>query len=675
MSSINPDGMGGLNLNDGEIKIPAKEQRFEQSIVKRYADRNHRGKFRLVTIREMTNTPAEEVEAKLLEVQANLEDAAMRTGSPFPYPLPKNKKGDVEAGSVYGVYLDEDLFGLDRLVYTFIHVPGSQCRCYIHATGDGREDWTINIVHEVNRSEADKLTGLRTVRWRIVTIESLYQFRMIYFLENTPDPTNPKALPVGYSHNYSLDNIHYIGGNTWTAMSIEPDDRIPIYALASADNDRYTPIGVIMRSLGQSRVQSLVSYSATPTHVFTWNKDNLVINKRVRKASQTIDWKSYTNEKVLRFTRNHEYSLDIPIRIKDETNPGKKITACEFREFSKGSATYVGNLNNPVTPSRYQSIDYGTDAKRLAIESYTMETDVIRVKKSICNYMPNPAKVSVCNPCYIPIPAANYDMSLFLLHHFKNRVHTGSIKHPVQTKAVQGKRTFQYGDSYKYWWAYGAIDNILILTDERYRIIKTARGEQPSRVRIGSMLDLGDIKVDETSPNRIITTWESEPNPPTGFFGLEEGIMVFRLMYTNPPIMGHDSIYYYEINPEPVPDSGADMPDYANITGAAREAGNFLKNMYTQLLGALGGGGLDSLDIGEIIMNQDDNNTLLAREPTPTQLAHMIENPEHFPVGYFEQDLIEYELDTFNQGYYTVYNSDQSVAKTVPFIKLLKTKV
>lgn len=646
--STDPTGKPKVTTDNGtEINLRPQEIRRDTSQSKKYPTSTPSHKFKLVTVRRLTNITLSELTQELTNSYKTLEAVALRTGKPAPFPVPPATEINVQ--NAYGVFIDEDLYGISTPVYTFV-ANSPKVKVFITTTGSNKSDWSVHIAHDLLRETNPDKTF--TTHWRIVSIDSDENGKRYEVLEDT-------ALPDCYSYNFDISALNYVGGGTWSGMAVERKDRIPVYALASADNERYIKVGVVMASFGQTQVRSIVAYSMTPTYVFTWQRGKLQLNRRTRNATQTVDIGRLKGEGVLAFTRSHSYNLDIHQRLenKEEDND---ISAVVINEFSQGKATYVGNTNAPGVRSQYQSPDFNTDKQRLSIENVEMNTNVIRPTQFEYNYNITQNKIGLVSMSYIPVACANADMSLFLRYNLGNA--KGEVLHGSEIKRTPGSRGFQYGDTYKYWWGYGRVIETYPYGDtNRYRRLKApgfdADGNQlPDRVKIGSMFDLGELKIDVV-PNRVITTWDSEPNPPSGFFGFEEGTLKFWVVYVNPPIIGHEGVYYYHINPPKV-GTGSGSFEVNDFGGEQRFQQNVLKYMYSQMIGALGGGGLTSFDIGNVTIAGNDKESIVVREPNSTQKAALIERPETFPAGYFDSDLYTFELDNENVGQITDYDSN-----------------
>lgn len=641
--------------NGNTYTLSNQESHVKTNVNKRYPTTTINSKFKLVTVRRLTNLSTEEVNRRLEASYKQLEAAALRKGLPVPYPL-KQVTVD-EVANTYGVYVDEDL-GNSAPVYVFT-TDTTKVKAFITTSGAGRNDWSVHIAHSLEKTKNPDGTYLN--KWRLVTIDSSDTGYIFYVLEDT-------GTHKSFSFNFDLDSLHYLGGGTWTAMSVDREDRLPIYALAPANSDRYIKVGNVFASFGETRARSLVAYSMTPSYVFTWQRGRLQLNYRTRNAAQTLDRNSLTKDGVIKFTREHEYNLEIPLRL-ENTQATNNIRPITISEYSQGKATYVGNTNCPSISSQYQNPDYGTDKKRLSISGILMKTNIMR--PLVLNEATlTGRKLSKCPLNYTGIICASANASFLLKHDIGEG--SGEFNHPYELKRSAGKRGFQYGEDYKLWWVYGRVIDFYEYGDtNRYKRLKNpgfdANGIRlPDKVKIGSMFDLGNL-IKSNKPNAVETTWDALPNPPTGFFGVEEGTLSFYISYLNPPLIGHSGVYYYHINPDIVGVGGGDFE--LNDNGVAAEQRlnqNVLKNLYSQMLGGLGGGGLSSLNIGNITIAASDVESIIVRDPNTTQNAALRARPETFPAGYFDTDLYTFVLDTNNQGFISIYDLNGSIQNTYP---------
>lgn len=610
-------------------------------------------RFKLVTVRRLTNLTLEEVQTALEQQQARTAAAALRSGLATPYPAPiVASEGDLK--QIYGVYVDEDLYGRTQPVYLFFS-PSATIQCYIAATGTGRDDWMVSCAHALE--QRDNPDGTSSTRWRIYHIDN----RLPENPARTDYVLDSSALPKGFEANFSLSNLHYSGGGCWSCLAVDPTDRLPVFEQVKAYvAENYIPAGQAHRGLGAGKSKAIVAYSLTPTYSLSWCRGVSALNTRTRRFQQTTDIEAFLSSGVITTTRSHAYSLKLSYRPELSTET-QTIAASDRTEFSNGEATYVGSTNYRVN-SPYQSPDYGTDAARLSISRYKMETNVIRPRKT--------------DPI-LPIRAASYNMSHYLA--MECGTATGEINHPTELQYAAGSRGYDYKDSYKFWWVYGEVIGVYPIGDtQRYRIVRPSL----DRVPIGDMFDLGELKIDKQ--NRIITTWEGRANPQTGFFGFEEGKLTFIIQYLNPPLIGHDGVYYYELNPLNIGTSGFYDRSFVGNSGAVGGFSNsFISGgsgadaqlqqqqttqlIYTQLLGALGGGALESINIGFVNIARNDGESVVVREPTQDQKAELEESPHLFPGGFWESNLLDFEFDNNNQGEGISYSTDGTVQRTWVF--------
>lgn len=658
---------------DGKITIKSRQNkthivnpdlvRQSNKVGKSRPEQSISNRFKLVTVRRLTNITIEEANAKLKATQEALVKTAIATGQPVPYPAKEVSNTD-NLKQVYGVYVDEDLYGKADPVYVF-NSASSSIKTFITSNGADRDDWSVHIAHLVDKIKNPDSTF--TTSWRLITIDKkLKGNSSTYILES-------QSLPPSYSFNFDIDNLNYLGGGCWTAMAVDLNDRIPVYAMAPTDTDRYIRVGQPYRIFGVGAAMSLVSYSLTPSRSFTWCRGVLKQTYRERFCNSTFDVAYYKDTGVIKTVREHSYTLPLCYR---PALPGK--TELIINEYVQGTATYVGNSNLTVS-SLYQSPDFNTDVGRLAIANYTQTSNIVRPSKLESSVTLSEGKGVKQDVCHIPVLAASNDFGFFI--RYDAGTLQGSINHPDEIKHSAGSRGFQYGDDYKYWWGYGKVLAVTPYGDSnRYRTAKTTG----IKSKIGSMFDLGELKIDKR--NRIITTWDSLPFPQTGFFALETGTLKFIVQYVNPPLMGHDGVYYYEINP---PRIGAfstagdrtyegnttpQVNGYASSTGLiggsddAKSQQNKLIYAYGQITGALGGDTLiNSFNIGLLTIGKDEIESIIVRSPDSVQKAYLAENPETFPGGFYPMDRSTTILDNANHGYTSSYDSEGDLGSTDTF--------
>ncbi|MGL5923691.1 hypothetical protein [Chroococcidiopsis sp.] len=659
-----PSGELFMTGRDGneELLNPRVLSERESSTVRR-PGKQQPTKFKLLTIRRLTRQSLETAKQELEKQQRQLEAIALRTGQPAPYPSKIPVTTD-DVKQVFGVYIDEDLNGTTAPVYVF-SAPSDRMKAFITANGEEKTAWSVHIAHSVERLRNPDGT-LKTI-WRLYTIDNqlLASERSDYFLDSI-------QLPECYQENYDIDSLVYLGGGGWSGLAIDSKDKIPLIATApSTKKDRYIPVGAVTRYIGEGRFPAIVQYSVTPSYSFTWCRGHLKTTYRERAFDQKLDIKELLDSGVITVQRDHQYALDLCYRpALPYLGPASERLK---KEISSGTATYVGNTNY-ATASIYQSPDYGTDVSRLAIAAYSMETNVVRPVKFEKSTNLSLLKLSYQEESHIPILASSPTFSTYIS--LNPGTFRGSLKHGYEQKGAIGKRGFDYPDYYKYWWVYGKILETYSIGDtNRYRLSKSSG----SQVKIGSMFDLGELKIDDRK-NRVITTWDSLRNPQTGFFGIESGTLTFAILYLNPPLIGHDGVYYYEINPEnigslwggdrtrllekgsaAVPPVGL-APSYVAGSDDPQENANQMLTAYSQFLGAIGGGAVSSLNIGTVTIAPKDGESVVVRSPTPGMKAAMQERPELFPSGFWDGDLLDVVLKDSLQ--YTEYDSQGEVVKS-----------
>ena len=662
----------GKHYLDDELLTPELLSQ-ESRQIKRKGESEQSYKFRLLTIRRLTERGLDEVYNELLEDQSRLESAALATGSPTPYPAQINRD-TLDLKQSYGVYVDEDIKGDSEPVFSFT-ASSPNIKAFIVSTGAAEDEYVIHLCFLVDKYPNPE--GLSTTIWRLVTLES-NQNGVPGIVIHSIDST---ALPESFSFNLDVDSIQYLGGGTWTAFSLDKDDRIPLYGNVSASDPRYKPIGTVRRYLGVSAVQAIVNYSITPTYSMTWNRGELKLSKRSREVIQEYDSQSRSQANVIKFNRFHRYEMNLCER--PERGDTSEVVR---REFVEANATYVGSTNARIN-SPFQSPDYGTDVRRFSMSEYTQESNILRPKSLSRTYNLNSNKHSRQRITYIPVLAASSDMAVYL--RINQGIAKGSIKHPDEVKQTRGKRGISFHDYYPYWWTYGQVLSVIPTGDtSRYRILKSPLPGTSDRIRVGDILDEGELLLDPEVGNRIVSTWTVPANPPTGFFGLFEGSVNFIITYISPPLIGHQGVYYYEIQPRVVGlfgnnlnrsyygDFKSGIPAAADAAGSFRGIGatpqdrqNSLLLLYSQMIGALGGGAVSSLNIGNVSIASRDSESIVVSEPNPSQRAALGTEPSTFPVGFFENTL-DYglTLDNNNNGTFFFYNSSGELTSSTPIV-------
>jgi hypothetical protein len=147
-----------------------------------------------------------------------------------------------------------------------------------------------------------------------------------------------------------------------------------------------------------------------------------------------------------------------------------------------------------------------------------------------------------------------------------------------------------------------------------------------------------------------MTTWGTPINPESGFWAVRQGIFEFVLKYSMPPLFSHDGCYYYQVNPRRVVsnsssgdryyDSSVTIPQsgFAAVSGFyppnALNSQNAYINVYNQILGSFGAGGISTYNIGYRPIAANDSESLLVFAPNPEQQAELGEQPSLFPSGF-----------------------------------------
>jgi hypothetical protein len=446
-------------------------------------------------------------------------------------------------------------------------------------------------------------------------------------------------------------------------MSVDPSDRIPVIAQVQGSTEQYIPIGASWKAYGSTRTVCIVAYSLTPSYTFTWCRGQLIINRRAREASHTTDMEFLKSDGVIRVVKKYSYSLDICQRP-DLLSLGN-ITPVTVPEYSNAEAIYLSNTNAPETPGLDITPDYGTDARRLAIQSYRQVTNVLRpVNFEYALNLSSNRVVNQADATFNPVICASNDMSTYLRINIGEG--KGSINHGFELKRENAKRGFQYGEAYKLWWCYGKVNSFYPTNDGMiYRRSKTAEARGlPSLFPTGETLfNRGELRLSAKYPNATETTWDSLPNPPTGFFGIKTGNLTWAIEYSNPPLLGHEAVFYYHINP-PLPDvddsiSKQDISASDNLNQV-----NTLRNLFAQMQGGLGGDSTSNLDLGRIRKASTANDSIVVLNPSPSQKAELLAVPEKFPAGFWETLLYDATYDNDNRGTIVTLNSDGNIYST-----------
>lgn len=618
---IRQDNAGRIYLKDRNDKQYLLSNQLINE--KTYISKNTSGtqinsKFKLVTVRKLTYFTSSELKEKLNAQQTQLKETALRTKQPIPF---KDDLITDNTEQVYGVFIDEDLYGINVPVYIFSS-ENSKIKCFITANGTGVNDWSIHIAHIVNIINNPNNT--KTINWRLYSIDSNLNNNEIatYILES-------KSLPSCFSYNFDLNSLNYLGGGCWTALGVDINDKIPNFALAPL-NGRYSPIGLAAKiNNSEARTNSLVSYSFTPTYSFTWCRGVLKLNKRLREAYTTFT--NDTEEGTYKLKKEFTYNLALTYRpLLSKTNIN--IKQYSENEYSYGQAEYVGNTNLKIC-SAYQCPDYGTDNARVSLKNYSQNSNVIRAVK-YNNIFTNSVNKNINqNLSYLPVLASSNNMSTFIKLTFGEG--SGSISHGNQIKSTSGSRSYGYSYDYKSWWTYGKVLFVYPYGDTR-RFLTSRSSNSLSGIPSGSMFDFGQLLMSETNVNSVFTTWDAPVNPPSGFFPYYIGTLNFIIQYINPPIFGHDSIYYYEINPAQI-DAGTAENNYFDNSDEAKALVQ-TQQYYSQIQAAIGGVGLSESFIGNVNIGSNETDTLIMRNPTATQLSILRQNPEYFPVGFWVEN-------------------------------------
>lgn len=627
---VRKDVKGSIYLRDRRDKEHLINPRvlYKKTVItKNRGSTKLNSKFKLVTVRTVTNYTLDQIKDILESQDEQLREKALINGQPIPFkskiPVTEN-----DLKQVYGVYVDEDLYGNKTPVYLFFSA-NTKVKCFINATGNTKDSWSIFLSHMV--SQETNPNGTKTSNWRIITIDSNLDLptRVIYFLDSN-------QLPDCFRYNFDIATLNYLGGGTWTAMGVEIPDRIPVISPASTnDLDKYIFIG----NTAPNRYQpAIVTYSFTPSYVFTWCRGNLELNYRTRSHSNTLE-NDRVNSGLEYLTKTYNYNLKINQRPALE-NINYDISKVDKQEYSFATCKYVTTTQGLIN-SAFQSPDYGTDYLRTVIQSYSQTSTVIRPKKFHSNL--NSYSFSYQSPCYSPIVCASPRMTSFIRYELGEGI--GSIDHGYEEKISSGSRKYSYFYPYKLWWVYGKIVGLAPKGDTKlYLSSKTEFTGTP----IGSMFDLGELLISTTNGNAAVTTWDSPINPPSGFFRYRIGELKFIITYLNPPLFGHNSIYYFHINPLQVLASDEDDKHLAVLEGSGALGADYdnsldqqkaMQLIYSQINAGLGGNGLGEFNIGIVNPSSGSGFTRLILNPSTYQIAEMKAEPERFPYRFWENSL------------------------------------
>lgn len=592
--------------------------------------------FKLVTLRKNTNSTLAQVVQQLENTQSNLEQAALFSGTSL-YPIQIPQAGH-SLEDFYSVYVDEDLYGLTP-IYTF-YAPTSNSKVFIDAKGVGKEEYVVHVIHYLNSVRNPEGTFNRT--WRIVTIDSTENLKTYYVLESDD-------LPECFRSNYNIDNIHYLGGGSFTGYGVSYEDMIPVEGKIPRESDSY-------RRLTNNSSRGIIYKSFVPTYSFSWNRGTLENSYRFKDSKIEYDPDYYRTNGVLRENRSSQYQMDLYHRVEQEN-----ITPVIKQEYSTNTAEYLQSTNFPIN-SVFQSPDYGTDQIRFVLSRYTQETNITRVKESGYNLvLTRKAQKTISNQ--IPILASTFDSGYFIS--LDLGVGKGNISHGTEPKTTRGERGISHYYDYRYWWAYGKVISVDILENTNNIYF----GEnQTDESRVGSFVpDEGEIFISPEFPNAIETTWEEDP--PMFYFTRRTGTLQFFVRYLNPPFIGHNGVYYYHDNPAggnnfSLLEENIDLPSGQGYFGMANSFGNAggtgsnelrtNQSIFNQLMGRFNGGFVPSLYIGNVNISTDTVSRVVM-SPTQDQRGFLANNPSVFPNGFYNP--YQSEIVT-NENIITIYTYD-----------------
>lgn len=585
----------------------------------------YNSKFKLVTVRKVTNYTLAQIR-DILETQDNqFRTKALATGRPVPFksqiPVTEDDLNDV-----YGVYVDEDLYGNKNPVYIYSS-PNKKVKCFINATGNTKESWSIFLSHMV--TQITNPNGTKTSNWRILTIDSNLDFpgKILYFLDSN-------ELPECFTYNFDISTLNYLGGGTWTSMAVDIKDRIPVISPANTnDKDKYIFIGRTISNIFQN---AIVTYSFTPSYTFTWCRGQLDLNYRNRKHSASEDNSNFNISGLKYLNKSYEYKLNT-VQRNQFSNGQYDISKILHEEYSFATAKYVSTTQDTIN-SAFQTPDYNTDNIRTVLESYTQTSNVIRPSEFHTSL--NSYKFSYQSSCFIPILCASTRMTSFIRYDLGEA--SGSINHEYEEKSTIGKRSYGYFYPYKLWWVPGKILSLYPIEDTKlYLSSKLSFDLTP----IGTMFDLGELIISPTNGNAAMTTWDSPLNPPSGFFRYRVGTLTFVINYLNPPLFGHSSIYYYHINPQVISAYEEDDKQLGTLDGLGAMGSDYnnsldqqkaMQILYSQINAGLGGNGLSEFNIGIVNPSNADGTTRLILDPSTYQLAELKSKPESYPYKFWE---------------------------------------
>jgi hypothetical protein len=630
---IKRDNAGRVYLQDSQTNdwlLISNQSTVETRTQKRNKQRtSNESLFKLVTVRRLDQLSVNTVTSRLKTSQANLEQSAILAKFPVPAPVKfPTTSGDLI--NYFSVYVDEDLRGTNEPIYTFFCSSyQTAIKAYVSANSANRGGWSVHLAYV--ESTEDKQDGLKNVNWKLISIDNAnisptnnninIAERQTYQLD-----LDATGLPQCFKSNFSLDNLTYLGGGIWSCLVIDPEDRIPVYGVASTSDTRYKRIS---NGVGGNAV-TVTSYSVTPTYSFTWCRGQSVLKKRIRSASVEFDQATFDDSAVLVQKRKSNYQLDLTLRPEMSSN---QLVQKTITEVCNSEATYVGNTNYTIGSPR-QTPDYGTDLARFSLQSYTQQSNVIR-------------------PNAWGVLAASKEGSYLL--RLDMGTAEGSITQPYEIKSTVGKRGVSYEWQYKSWWAYGKIQDTYPLTKNQYTyFISRAFGtEIPSTLFVDGSAPYGALE--KVAPNQVQTTWDAPPNPETGYFPIRRGEFSFVLRYSMPPLFSHEGCYYYQVNPERIGgDSSSGDRFYDNSVAPSSPSfglapsfssqddtdpnatQNGYISVYSQILGALDGASVSSYNIGYIPIAARDTESILILSPNPEQQLRLSQDPTLFPVGFIQ---------------------------------------
>ena len=632
---VKRDNSGKIWLQESQTKewlLVSNQSTVETKMQARTKQRTSKESlFKLVTVRRLEGISIETVTSRLRASQANLERAAVLSRNTIPAPVVFPETDD-DLVNYFSVYIDEDIYGKNEPIFTFFCSSyQTQIKTFVTANSANRGGWSVHLAYV--KSSLTQQDGLKKVDWKLVTIdngdisptgsETSISEQQIYQLD-----IDATGLPECVKYNFSLDNLNYLGGGIWSCLVIDPEDRIPVYGTASTDDPRYKKISTNVAPNGKN-MQTVVSYSATPTYSFTWCRGQSVLRKRIRSASVEFDQEAFDDSAVLVQKRKSAYALDLTLRPEMSSN---QLVQKTITEVCNSEATYVGNTNY-ATGSPRQYPDYGTDFARFSLQKYNQQSNVIR---------PNPFGV---------LAASKEGSSIIRLD---MGTAEGSIEHPYEIKSCIGERGVSYGWSYKFWWAYGKVLDTYPLTKNQYTYFndRSTGAERKLELFVDGANPYGKLLKTEI-PNQVMTTWNTPINPESGFWNIRQGIFKFVLRYRMPPLFGHEGCYYYQVNPErvtstsssgdrfydnssaPPPPSFSLAPSFYSVTeGNPNATQNVYINVYNQILGAFGQGGISSYNIGYRPIAASDTDSILVLSPNPEQKAELSAEPSLYPNGW-----------------------------------------